>query len=150
MFTINDIKYPWPPPNSAFDTEGVFDCQGLANYLMTGKIGRIEKDTKHATVTRVFVSTVHEPYTCYKLWEPKAPWVREERGFWGFVHYFTHLQNGNYISKNGCGEVRLFSSFEEMLRKDGFPCGFSTEDNKTTYDINQAWIGQSIVGTIPR
>lgn len=135
----------WPKVSS---TEHVyFDCEGLAHYLMTGKIGRFEK-IEIPNINKVDLKKEHKPYTCYKIWQPRAPWAREELGFWGGVHYFTHLENGEYISKNGCGPIRFFHSFEEMLKKDAFPFGFITEDYKDANGIEQAMIGESIIGTI--
>lgn len=135
----------WPKVSS---TKHVyFDCEGLAHYLMTGKIGTFE-EIETPSINKVDLKKEHKPYTCYKIWQPNAPWAREEMGFWGGVHYFTHLEKGKYISKNGCGPIRFFDSFEEMLKKDACPLGFITEDYKDANGIEQAMIGESIVGTI--
>jgi len=136
---------PWPKVSSTKHVS--FDCEGFAHYLMTGKIGKFE-EIEIPNINKVDLKKEHKPYTCYKIWQPRAPWVREEMGFWGGVHYFTHLENGKYISKNGCGPTRFFDSFEEMLMKDAFPFGFISEDYKDANGIEQAMIGESIIGTI--
>lgn len=124
------------------------DCEGLAHYLMTGTIGKFEK-TQNPTISRLDLEKPHKPYTCYELWKPNAPWVREEMGFWGPHHFFTHLEDGEYVSKNGGGPIRVFSSFMDMLLTDGYHRGvFITEDYKDTDNIEQAVIGESLVGTI--
>jgi hypothetical protein len=138
--TRYDQPGPWP---KAFPTASL-DCEGLAHYLMTGKVGKFE-EAKAPIINKVNSETKHKPYTCYEIWTPHAPWVREELGFWGPVHFFTHLENGEYLSKNGCGPVRFFDSFEEMLKEEAFPFGFLTEDCTVTRDIEQACIGESII-----
>lgn len=137
--------HPWPKIVSTAHI--YFDCEGLAHYLMKGKIGPFEA-IETLEIDQVDLKKGHRPYTCYKIWQPRAPWARQEMGFWGGVHYFTHLENGEYISKNGCGPIRFFDSFEEMLRKDAFPFGFTTEDYQETKNIEQAMIGESMIGTI--
>ncbi|MBA2728516.1 MAG: hypothetical protein H0U49_10145 [Parachlamydiaceae bacterium] len=137
--------HPWPKASSTRHV--YFDCEGLAHYLMTGKIGRFEK-IETPNIHKVDLKKHHKPYTCYKIWQPVAPWAREELGFWGGVHFYTHLENGEYISKNGCGPIRFFDSFEEMLTKDAFPFGFTTEDYKEANGIEQAMIGESMIGAI--
>lgn len=59
-----------------------------------------------------------------------------------------HVENGVYYSKNGGGPSQLFRSFEEMLKKHAFPYGFTTEDYKEAKSIEDAMIGESIVGRI--
>lgn len=142
-----ETRYNQPAPWPKAFPRARLDCEGLAHYLMKGEVGKFEK-TEVSTISKVGLEKEHRPYTCYKIWQPAAPWVREEMGFWGPVHFFMHLENGEYISKNGLGPIRIFNSFEEMLRKDGFPSGFVTEDYKITNAIDEAVIGESMVGTI--
>lgn len=124
------------------------DCEGLAHYLLTGRVG-IFKECIEVKINKVHLDKIsHRPYTCYEIWQPAPPWVCEEQGFWGTVHYFTHLEEGRYISKNGGGAIRIFNSYKDMLEKDAFPFGYVTESYTTTKDVNQAMIGESIVGTI--
>lgn len=144
LFTLR-YRAPHPWPESFPDAE--LDCEGFAHYLMTGNIGNFEEIQK-PTINKINLKNTHKPYTCYEIWQPNAPWARANMGFWGPVHFFTHLEKGKYISKNGCGPIRIFSSFEEMLKKDAFPFGFVTEDYQTTNEIEQATIGESIIGTI--
>ena len=90
--------HPWP---KAF-RKAELDCEGLAHYLMKGKVGKFEK-IERPEISKADLEKGHKPYTCYEIWQPAAPWIREERGFWGPVHFFTHLENGEYISKNWFG-----------------------------------------------
>ncbi|NGX48008.1 MAG: hypothetical protein K1000chlam3_01394 [Chlamydiae bacterium] len=124
------------------------DCEGLAHYLMAGKIGRFDEKNEVNKIYQVDLKKGHRPYTVYEICQPRAPWVREELGFWGAVHYFVHLEDGKYISKNGFGPIRFFDSFEDMLQKDAFPFGFITEDYTDTNDIERAAIGESLIGPI--
>lgn len=142
-----ETRYNQPHPWPKTFPKASLDCEGLAHYLMTGKVGRF-KETEAPIISKVNLETKHKPYTCYEIWKPHAPWVREEMGFWSPVHFFMYLEDGEYISTNGCGPVRIFDSFEEMLKKEAFPFGFVTEDYKTTKDAEQAIIGESMIGTI--
>src|SRR5262249_13601816 len=58
--------HPWPKVSS---TKHVyFDCEGLAHYLMTGKIGKFEK-IKTPNIYKVEdLKKGHKPYTCYEIW----------------------------------------------------------------------------------
>src|ERR1700733_4655395 len=56
-------------------------------------------------------------------------------GRWAFFYAF---EEGQYISTNGCGPLRIFDSYQEMLEKDAFPHGYVTEDYCSTKDFHQA------------
>ena len=63
-------------------------------------------------------------------------------------HFFTHIENGKYISVNGFGPIRIFESFQEMLKQDGFPKGFAIKDYKNRENVHEADIGQSVISTL--
>ncbi len=142
-----DTRYNQPHPWPKAFPKASLDCEGLAHYLMKGKIGKFEQ-TETPKITKTTSKKEHKPYTCYKIWQPAAPWIREVNGFWTGVHFFMHLEEGECISKNGLGPIIFFDSFEEMLKKDAFPFGFITEDYETTDDMDKALIGESLIGTI--
>ena len=135
--------HPWPKDSPTAS----LDCEGFAHYLMKGIVSKFG-ETEILTISKVGMEKKHLPYSCYKIFQPTALWARKEMGFWGPVHFFTHLENGKYISKNGLGPIRIFDSFEKMLKQDAFPFGFVTEDYHTTNDIEQAMIGEAMIGRI--
>ena len=129
--------------------KAILDCEGLAHYITKGKIGEFT-NTETSIISQVDVNSKneHKPYTGYEIWRPHAPWVRKEDGFWGAVHFFTYLEDGVYISTNGCGPIRFFESYKEMLSAEAFPHGYVTADERYTNDIEQAMIGESMICTI--
>lgn len=137
-----EVRYAAPFPWPGFSVGEGFDCEKFAHYLMTGRVAEFEK-TQESTIRRINLEITHAPYTVYKLWRPS----RLDNG-WAFVHFFTHLVDGKYISKGGLGPIKTFSSFEEMVKEHVFSYGFFTKDLHLTDDIEEAVIGQSIVGTI--
>lgn len=140
----NRMEQPRPWPKVAVKAE--FDCEGLSHYLLTGLVGKF--DVKDSDVKSITVEEKHLPYTVYGLWAPNNPNLREQLGYWGSRHFFMHLEDGQYISKNGFYEIQIFKSFHEMLEKDGFPKGYCTKDYTDTNSVYEADMGQSAVGTL--
>jgi len=145
-------RYQQPWPKAPKGVRQPADCEGYAHYLVTGKPGTFE-ETETPEIKKVGFEKEHRPYTCYKIWKPTVPWLREE-SLWSGMHYFVHLENGECISKNGCGPVRFFDSFKEMLLADVFHSAdafhgrFINEDGKDTNNVDEAVIGESMMGTI--
>ena len=120
------------------------DCEGLAHYITKGIVNKFEKaDATNVKKIDIHLNE-HKPYTCYKIWVPLMP-MQEDT--WTPIHYFTHLENGKYLSKNGAYAATIFDSYQEMLKNDAFPYGYVSVHSKTD-DIEQAVIGESEVCTI--
>jgi hypothetical protein len=109
-------------PGCYQNDKGGWDCGGLAHFMCTGRNGNIIKIAERHKNDTINVmegihertSKHHEPYTVYEL----LAWGLNG---WSETHYFTYLNDGRYISNTGGGPSRVFSSFAEEVRKDGFP-----------------------------
>ena len=129
---------------------GARDCGGLAHFMCTGANGNINqiaeghKDSKITIMEGVKnqVPPHHKPYTIYAL-------LAEGYSGFNFVHYFTYLDHGEYISRTGGYPVSIFESFGDMVKKDGFPAGMPTKESAKrsdkTDDIAEAYIADRIV-----
>lgn len=119
------------------------DCGGLAYFLCTGKNGSIEeianRNRAKKTITKMEgihsdKSSHHKPYTIYELMTEFIP------GEFSFQHYFTFLDGTRYISKNDGDAVRIFSSFGDMLIRDGFAGRqMLTKNREATIDLREVY-----------
>jgi hypothetical protein len=93
-------------------------------------------------------SNQHKPYHGYALYDLALVEAPGEK--WSFTHFFvyigTYQDKHLYLSKNGFGPVRLFYSFEEMLKADAFPHGWpGPRGNRTAALLKDAVIGEAVV-----
>ena len=103
------------------------DCGDIAHFMCTGKNGNIKNIADgHKDKVVIIIDGIseiapkhHKPYTVYEL----LSWGI---GGWAGIHYFSHLNEGRYISNTGGKPSRIFSSFADEVKGDGFPstCGF--------------------------
>jgi hypothetical protein len=124
-----------------WEDAGALDCGGIAYYMCTGKNGNINNIAKkyESDQPNIMdgisqrVPDHHKPYTVYALL------TRSILGGFSFQHYFTYLDDGRHISKTGFGPIRIFESFGDMVRKDGFPTGMNKKDGEKTKSVEEVY-----------
>jgi hypothetical protein len=110
----------------AFKT-GKTDCEALVNFIQTGVPSHYSNEhniwPRKGYAVNPLTAT-HQLYTGYVLLDKNKNYMWEVDGDWGLVHAFIVTGDGRYLSRNGLGPIRIFSSYQDMLLADGFPHGF--------------------------
>jgi hypothetical protein len=105
------------------------DCEALVHFIQTGVPNHYSNDLHANWAQKGYIvnplTVKHQPYTGYVLLSKNKDYMREYTGAdYGFIHAFIVTGDGRYLSRNGLGPIRIFSSYQDMLLADGFPHGF--------------------------
>lgn len=105
------------------------DCEALVHFIQTGVPNHYPQNLHSTWARKGYVvdplTVTHQPHTGYVLLAKHKDYMREyEEADYGFIHAFIVTGDGRYLSRNGLGPIRIFSSYRDMLVADGFPHGF--------------------------